>query len=254
MNWLLYLVIGILLIGAAAGYVRGAIRIAVSIAATVVTLLLVVVLTPYVSEGISNYTQLDEWIEEKCESGMAESMQQSWQQTTGNTDISGLSESEWKEKLQNIEIPKNLQTEIIENTHLPSVFKQFLEENNNKEAYTLIGADSFADYIGKGIARVVINSIAAIVIFLAASLIIRIFIYIFDVITMLPIIGGVNRIAGAAFGIILALVAVWILFLIVTLMYTTTMGKEMFEMIQENPFLSFLYKHNYIWNIITGLR
>ena len=96
--------------------------------------------------------------------------------------------------------------------------------------------------------------LSAVLIFLSTSLLIRILLYVFDVIAMLPIIGGLNRLAGAALGLMIALTVVWIFFLIVTLLYATDIGKDMLRMIQENPFLSFLYKNNYIWNVVTGLR
>lgn len=254
MNWILYITIGILLIGVAAGYVRGAVRIAVSLAATVFTLILVVFLTPYVSDGIATYTKLDDWIEEKCETAMTEQLTESWEEVAGDIPMPDGNTQQIQEQLQNIEIPRNVQTQIIENADIPAVFKEFLQDNNNKEAYSLMGADSFADYIAKGAAKLIINIISAVLIFLSTSLLIRILLYVFDVIAMLPIIGGLNRLAGAALGLMIALTVVWIFFLIVTLLYATDIGKDMLRMIQENPFLSFLYKNNYIWNVVTGLR
>lgn len=260
MNWLLYITIGILAIGAIAGYISGAVRIAVSMAATVITLLLVAFLTPYAADAVIKYTPADEWIEEKCAGAVFDNLSGVWQETAeemglpeevGLLDMQG---GEALEKFKEIQIPRKLQSRLIENAEIPQVFKSFLENNNNKEVYSMIGADSFADYIAKGISRQIISIVSAVILFFVISLLFKIVIHAFDIIAMLPVIGGLNRIAGAAIGIAIALVIIWIAFLIITIIYTTQAGKELFLMIQENPFLTFLYEHNYILKLVTELR
>ena len=52
MNWLLIAIIGIIFIGAVAGFFKGAVRIAVSLAETLLTVLVVFFANPYVSKAI----------------------------------------------------------------------------------------------------------------------------------------------------------------------------------------------------------
>ena len=55
--------------------------------------------------------------------------------------------------------------------------------------------------------------------------------------------------AGGALGIGIALIIVWILFMIVTLMYTTAVGKEIYEMVQNNSILKLIYDCNPIMRL-----
>ena len=118
----------------------------------------------------------------------------------------------------------------------------------------MIGADSFADYIAKGITRLIIQILTAVVLFLVISVVLKIITYILDVVSWLPIIGGINRAAGAVLGLAMALIFIWIVFLVFTLLYTTSAGEEIFTQINANAFLRFLYQNNYILKILMGLR
>ena len=130
------------------------------------------------------------------------------------------------DKLSGVEISRQEQAQIIENSNVPELFKEYLQENNNKEIYSMIGADSFADYIAKGITRLIIQILTAVVLFFVISAALKIIMYILDVVSWLPIIGGINRIAGAALGLVMALIFIWIVFLVFTLLYTTRPGKR----------------------------
>jgi len=118
----------------------------------------------------------------------------------------------------------------------------------------MIGANSFADYIAKGITHLVVQILTAIVLFLVISIVLKIMIYILDVVSWLPIIGGINRVVGAVLGFAIALILVWIVFLIFTMLYTTQAGQEIFRQINGNAFLRFLFQNNYILKILMGLR
>lgn len=254
MNWILYGTIGILAIGIIAGFFKGALRIAVSLAALVITWVLVTVFTPYATEAVIRYTPADDWIEERCESALMLNMTEALKEQAGihaeeSIDLSGLAE-----KFSGIEISRQDQAKIIENSDVPAIFKEYLQENNNNEIYSMIGADSFADYVSKEIARLILQILVAIVLFFVISVILRIIICIFDVVSWLPVIGGINRAAGAVLGAGIALLLIWIIFLVFTLIYTTPAGEEIFAQINGNAFLSFLYRNNYILKILTGLR
>ena len=63
-----------------------------------------------------------------------------------------------------------------------------------------------------------------------------------------------NRLAGGALGMLGVLIVVWVVFVMITLLYTTEIGKEMFEMIQSNRLLSVIYEYNPIMKLATKLR
>lgn len=254
MNWLLYGTIGILAIGIIVGYIKGALRIAVSLAAAVAAWILVVVLTPYAADAVIQYTLADDWIEERLESALMTNMSDALEEQAGIENGTDIDLPALAEQLSGGEISRQEQAQIIENSDVPEIFKEYLQENNNKEIYSMIGADSFADYIAKGITRLIIQILTAVVLFFVISAALKIVMYILDVVSWLPIIGGINRIAGAALGLVMALIFIWIVFLVFTLLYTTPAGEEIFAQINGNAFLRFLYQNNYILKILMGLR
>lgn len=254
MNWLLYGTIGILAIGIIVGYIKGALRIAVSLAAAVAAWILVVVLTPYAADAVIQYTPADDWIEERLESALMTNMSDALEEQAGIENGTDIDLPALAEQLSGGEISRQEQAQIIENSDVPEIFKEYLQENNNKEIYGMIGANSFADYIAKGITHLVVQILTAIVLFLVISIVLKIMIYILDVVSWLPIIGGINRVVGAVLGFAMALILVWIVFLIFTMLYTTQAGQEIFRQINGNAFLRFLFQNNYILKILMGLR
>ena len=177
MNWLLYGTIGILAVGVIVGYMKGALRIALSLAAAVATWILVVILTPYAADAVIQYTPVDDWIEERCESVLTANMTEALREQTGiETQANGeenLDLSDLMDRLSDIEVSRQEQAEIIENSNIPEIFKEYLQENNNKEIYGMIGANSFADYIAKGITHLVVQILTAIVLFLVISIVLK---------------------------------------------------------------------------------
>ena len=70
----------------------------------------------------------------------------------------------------------------------------------------------------------------------------------------LPVLGILNRLAGAVIGTAGALVIVWTVFVVITLLYVTSVGKELYHMIETDVFLNALYQHNPIMGIATMFR
>ena len=70
---------------------------------------------------------------------------------------------------------------------------------------------------------------------------------------MLPILHGINKLAGGALGIAYGVVLVWIAFLLVKILCNGDLGRQFFALISDNPFLLFLYNQNVIMKIVFGL-
>ena len=144
-----------------------------------------------------------------------------------------------------------MQTQAIQQADLPNVFKSLLAVNNNSEIYQQLGVETFAQYVGSYLAKLIINIVAFLITFLLISIILRAIVFALDIVSSLPGVGIVNRLAGGVIGMVGAMVIVWTLYIIITLMYTTTVGKELFQMIQENQFLTMLYEYNPIMKLAT---
>ena len=164
------------------------------------------------------------------------------------------STEEVKQSVMEAEVPKQMQIAAIEGADLPDVFKNLLLENNNSEVYQKLGVTTFAEYVSKYFAKLVIEIIAFLITFLFATIVIRAVVFALDFVTALPVLGILNRLAGVLVGSTSSFIIVGILFIVITLLYTTTIGKQAMGMIREDQILSFLYDNNIIMKIATMLR
>ena len=279
-NILLVIVGGIIAIGAIVGFAKGAVRIAVSLGATILTLVVVYFATPYVSKAIYSLTPIDEMVEQQCiktmtkaftgeadtDSGFTEEqvrgilsaagVSEQTLEAAGITveDIVNVSTEEAEQSIMEAEVPKQMQIVAIEGADLPDVFKNLLLENNNSEVYQKLGVTTFAEYVSKYFAKLVVEIVAFLVTFLFATIVIRAIVFALDFVTALPVLGILNRLAGVLVGSMISFIIVGILFIVITLLYTTTIGKQAMGMIREDQILSFLYDNNIIMKIATMLR
>lgn len=227
MNWLFWVVVVFIAYHVIDGLHRGFIRKAVSAVSLIVTLVLVTYLTPQITNFIQNNTSLHENLQEKC----------------SELFLSG----EYNENV------KTDQVLMIENMDLPENIKEMLLENNNTEAYDLLAVSGFHDYVGAYLASMIINALAYLLSFVIIWTAIRAILLALDVVTMLPILHGINKLAGGVLGIVYGVVLVWVAFLLVTILCNGELGRQFFTLISDNPFLLFLYNQNVIMKIIFGL-
>lgn len=261
-NWLLIIVGVIFLLCIAIGYARGFFKIGLSLLSSVLTILIMMYLSPYVADALVKYTPVDEMIEKKCvESFMPEVTGSIFEgkNLTGtpfaNLDddtLQNIADEDWKrigitaEDILNIigEIPKEQQVSLIENSGLPSFLKTCLLENNNTEIYEKLGVAQFPNYVAGYISRMVIKILSFLVTFVLAFVIVRALMAAVDIIGELPVLGFVNHCAGGVLGLGVALVIVWLLFLVLTLMYSSEIGEQCFDLIEKSQVLTGLYQLN----------
>lgn len=156
--------------------------------------------------------------------------------------------------IENADIPESLQETLIKSADIPAAFKNLLLKNNNKATYQKLGVTTFAQYVGAYIAKQVINIIAFILTFIVVTIILRAVVFALDIVTELPGVGALNHLAGGLFGMGIALVIVWIIFMVITLMYTTDIGKEIYRMVEDNTLLKLIYDGNPIMKLATGVK
>lgn len=235
MNELLVIVGAIFLICVIVGVVRGFIKIVASLLATIAIIVLVVVLNPFVSGAIQKVVPLEELMQEKCMEIL-------------------MPEAETDEMAEEMELSREAQIAAIEQSKLPEFFKQLLLENNNSEVYTILGVTTFAEYMVKYLAKIIADILAFLLTFLVVTIIVRTVLYIFGVIGDLPVIGGINRIAGGLLGLGTGVVIVWVLFIVITVMYDTALGSWGLEKIADNQILTILYENNILMEYVTKFR
>ena len=123
-----------------------------------------------------------------------------------------------EDAINEAEIPRDVQVAAIEKADLPDVFKNLLSVNNNSEIYKELGVDTFAQYVGSYLARLIINIVAFLCTFVLITIVLRAIVFALDIVSNLPVLGFINRLAGGAIGVIGALVIVWTVFVVITLL------------------------------------
>ncbi|ADL02822.1 CvpA family protein [Lacrimispora saccharolytica] len=232
-NWLSVLA-GVYLLGMVLyGHHRGFIRLVVSMLAVVLSLTVVRAALPSVTGFLKENTGLQQTISENMKKSI------------------GL-EPEEKPDGEALEAP-SVQRTVIENLKLPQNMKNALIENNNSEVYQMLGVQAFTDYIGSYLADVILNSAGFVLLFAAIYLFSRLVMRWLDIIARLPILSGINKIAGAVLGGVEGLVFLWIAGLLVTAFSGTQWGLILTRQIEASKWLSYLYSHNFLNLMVLGV-
>ena len=157
-----------------------------------------------------------------------------------------------EEALENADIPKDLQIKAIEMAELPEVFKSLLSDNNNDVIYEKLGVKTFAEYVGEFLSKLIIHIVAFLCTFLLVTIVLRAIIFALDIVSELPVLGFFNRLAGGVVGAAGGLIIIWLFFVVITLLYVTAFGREIYQVIQENAILNMLYENNQLMKLATN--
>ena len=229
-NWL-SVGAGVFLVGMVLyGHYRGFLKQCVSLGALILTIVIVKMATPYMTGFIKDNPSI--------------------RQSAANVilNISGCEEPSQEET----QLPSS-QRLLIEGLNLPQSVKDALLENNNSEIYKMLGVDQFAEYISMYLADMLINAIASIVLFLAVYILIHLIVRWLDLIARLPILYGLNHIAGALMGLAQGLLFLWVAGFILNLFSATPLGKMLEEQVYASTWLTFLYRYNLINFVLGGI-
>ncbi len=205
------------------GHYRGFLRLAVTMTALILSLVVVRVAMPYVTGMLKENTGIHRAIGQ------------------GLLHAAGVEESDGETRL-----PAQ-QREAIERLKLPEQMKEALLENNNNEIYHILGVDAFLDYLGAYLANMVLNLVGSVLLFLLVFLAIRLLAKWLDLVARLPILSGMNQIAGAVLGGLQGLLVLWFAGLVVKACASMPWAQAVLAQIEGSLWLGFLY-HNNIFN------
>lgn len=230
-HWLSFTAGGFLLAMILYGHYRGFLRIAITLISLVLSIVIVRVATPYVTTYIRENT------------GLRHTIEKTLIETMGITDDAG-----------DIQLPAQ-QRMLIENMELPRQMKEALLENNNSEIYHLLGVDTFLGYVGNYLTSMILNIIGSVVLFVAINILMQLAIRWLNLIAKLPIVSGINQIAGALLGGLQGLLFLWAGCVLVDLFSQTPWALKILEQIHASVWLTFLYQNNMInWIFVNILR
>lgn len=208
------------------GHYKGFLRLAVSMVALIATLVIVSITMPVVSGFMKNHTPIFTWIENGVESAFG---------------MSPETETEQMPAQQRVE---------IERMKLPQEIKDVLIENNNRDVYLALGVDRFTDYIGNYLANIVLNVLGFILMFIIVYFLIRVLTHWLGLIAKLPILSGLNQLAGAVLGAVEGLFYLWIACLVLTACAGMGWASSIIAQIEASPWLSYLYHYNVVSRLL----
>lgn len=211
------------------GHYKGFIRLAVSMAALIVTLIIVHVAMPKVVVFIKENTPAYSWIVEHTRTTIEDAI--------GIDDVG---------------MPAK-QRQAIEKLNLPEDMKQLLLENNNSRMYEILGVNAFTEYIGNYLANMILNWVGFVFMFLAVYILLRLLMKWLDIMAKLPVLSGMNQIAGAILGGIQGLFFLWLISLFLTACSGTFWAASILRQVEASPWLSFLYHYNLLSKLAMGI-
>lgn len=234
-NWL-EIGVGVFLISMVLyGHYKGFIRLAVSMVALIATLVIVNIAMPRTSEFLKEHTPIMTWIED------------------GIGHLSGLDEEEARTPNG---VPSK-QQQAIEGLNLPRELKDILIENNNNEVYQSLGVEAFQEYVGSYLANIILNLAGFLLLFGIVYLVIHLLMRWLDLMAKLPILSGLNKVAGALLGGIQGLLYLWLSCLVVAACSGMGWTTAVLQQIEASSWLSFLYHYNVVsklvYSIIRGI-
>ena len=212
------------------GHYRGFLKQCVSIGAFIITLAAVKFVSPYMTDAIMANTDVRDSI------------------SAFVLETVGLDEE--TEPFLN---EPALQRMAIEGLKIPESIKEDLIENNNSEVYQILGVDRFAEYVGTYASRLAVNWICSIILFAVIFIILHLLIAWLDLLARLPILYGLNKIAGTFLGLAQGLILVWIGALFLDLFSATELGSLLYSQLKESTWLSALYHYNLVGFFLQGL-
>jgi uncharacterized membrane protein required for colicin V production len=84
------------------------------------------------------------------------------------------------------------------------------------------------------------------------QILLRILLAALDILSHIPVIGGLNRLLGLLLGLLQALFFIWIFFLVLSMATATDWGLQLMSMVQESSLLSYLYNSNLFLQVVLS--
>ena len=225
-NWL-EIVVGLYLLAMVLyGHYRGFIRMAVSMAALVATFVIVHTTMPAVSGFIKDQTPLCQWIKEGLEYALI-----------FEEDSADSADAE----------------AMIESLNLPKAIQESLLEAVGPELNQTFGTEILLEHIGTYVADVAVNAAGFVLMFVLVYVALRLIMGWLNIMAKLPVISGINKLAGALLGGLQGLFFLWLLSLLVTAFSQTDWGMAVIAQIESSKWLTFLYHYNIVSKIVLGL-
>jgi len=215
MNWMLVIVLVIIILNALTGLKVGLTKILFSLFSFIIAMAISVWISPVVNNMLKNNEKFYEKTKQKMEAILFEGLE--------NTD--GIDEL-----IGELPLPKSIKESLIKN--------KSQKETNAKS------------YIAAHVTDIALKAMSFIISFVVVFIGLWVISIALNIISKLPILNQINKLAGLLVGGLQGLVVVWIIFTIVTMFSGTELGSTAFKQIESSSILSFLYDKNILTNVV----
>ena len=146
---------------------------------------------------------------------------------------------------------KTKQDSFISSLPLPDSWKSSLIENNTLAEYADEGVSDFSEYVAVNLTSIVIKAASYVLLIILIYLILRIIMRASNFLNHIPILGGINRFLGAIVGLFEGVLFLWVIGFVIALLAGTELGITCQQVISDSSFLTFIYGHNYLTEIVA---
>lgn len=230
MNWLTVAVILFLLVEVLIGWKRGFVKMALSLFAVVIALVITSAAGPYVKEGLSAHTP---W-----QTNIQESIRESF-------------DGYLMDQMETME--PDQENALLDQLPIPEVLTNLLKENNNSAVYEKLGVDTLTSYVSSYLANMIMTAIAYVIIFIFVFILLKIVFHFLHLVTRIPGLKQLNSAAGVILALVQGLILLWVLCLVLTAFANTDWGMQVMGMIKESSFLSLIYNHNLLLQLLMEI-
>lgn len=248
MNWLVIVVLMVIVVGALHGYRRGLLRMVYSVIAWIIALMLVAWMTPYINSYLIGRTGIYERIARHCE----EAIQQSAEEKLLTQEIYGEPQGIWTDEESELPgISEQAQEELAKlEIKLPENVLESIASQSMAAAGGFLEASGIYSELAAGMARFIVQGISFLIALVVAGIVVQVISGLLGIVSHIPVINGVNRIAGVFVGGLYGIVVVWIAFYIIALCSASETGSMLVSYIYANPFLKLLYENNLVVSVM----
>ena len=245
MNILTVVILAEIILLGVMGAVRGLIRTALNLVSIIISVILVYILAPVLGNYVIEHSNLDDKINDKMYNTIRREVKEKADKISDAYPEEDLSDDKRREVIAEYIMSSPLnkadQVKVIDNLDMPEFLDKSLKENNNRDIYNDIGADNFFQYISKYTARVVVRIIVTIAFYIVCRVLFFILIYLFTgAVRQFKLLNAVDRIGGAAAGMVMGIAAAWVILLVVSVL----MSDKYNDLVNASPILQLFDKTN----------
>lgn len=239
MNWLLLISLAVIGVCAYLGWRAGFVKSVFSLISTIAVIIITILVSPLVTDLLKS--------NETISGGISSKLEEIIDLSQIAQNLSPEEEKDPAAFIDGLKLPESIKDKIKE-----SLAETLKEKEEEAAAFAGEKLQALEVYICERMTTIILNAVGFFVTFLLASAGVAVLCYLLNVISKLPVLHQINTAAGIAFGALEGVVALWILFIAITMLGSTEFGQSCMAMISESKILSFLYDSNVLSRFLFG--